>query len=101
MRSSVQALVAAAVLAATVPVAAQVAASSRGQLLYETHCIECHNAQVHWRDQRQVRDWATLKQWVAHWQREARLDWSEADVAAVAHYLNATIYRFAEPQAVR
>jgi cytochrome c len=30
---------------------------SRGQLLYETHCIACHSTQVHWRDQHVVRDW--------------------------------------------
>jgi len=75
------------------------AAPSRGQLLYATHCVECHTTQVHWRDQRHASDWESLKLWVRHWEREARLGWSDEDVDAVAAHLNATIYRFAQPQA--
>ena len=71
---------------------------SRGALLYDTHCIECHNAQVHWRDRRQARDWATLKAEVYRWQAAARLAWTEADLDAVTDYLNDTVYRFAAPQ---
>ena len=74
---------------------------SRGQLLYDAHCVECHNAQVHWRDKRLVTDWDTLKYWVGHWQHEAGLDWNGDDIAAVARYLNGIIYQFAEPQAAR
>lgn len=74
---------------------------SRGQLLYDAHCVECHNSQMHWRDKRLVTDWDTLKYWVAHWQREASLGWGNDDVAAVARYLNAIVYQFAEPQAAR
>lgn len=71
---------------------------SRGALLYDTHCIECHTAQVHWRDRQQARDWATLKAEVFRWQAAARLAWTEAEVDAVTDYLNDTIYRFAAPQ---
>lgn len=73
-------------------------APSRGALLYDTHCIECHTAQVHWRDRQQARDWATLKAEVFRWQAAARLAWSEDEVDAVTDYLNDTIYRFAAPQ---
>jgi len=77
------------------------ATSSRGDLLYTTHCVECHNTQMHWRDQRLVRDFDSLKAWVRHWQGEARLDWPEDDVEAVARHLNATIYHFPQQQAAQ
>jgi hypothetical protein len=94
------AVLTAATLACALPARAQ-SSGDRGQLLYDAHCVQCHNAQVHWRDKRLVTDWGTLKYWVAHWQREAALDWSNDDVAAVARYLNGTIYQFPEPQAAR
>lgn len=70
---------------------------SRGALLYETHCITCHTEQMHWRDQRRARDWATLREQVGRWQGEARLNWDSDDIEAVARYLNDTIYRFPAP----
>ena len=74
---------------------------SRGQLLYTTHCLECHTSQVHWRDRRQARDWDSLKAWVRHWQGDGRLQWSEDDVDAVARHLNETVYRFPQRQALQ
>ena len=69
--------------------------ASRGQLLYVTHCIACHNAQIHWRDKRLVTDWASLRQQVRHWQAAAQLNWSDDDIDAVARYLNDSVYRVA------
>jgi mono/diheme cytochrome c family protein len=68
--------------------------SSRGQALYTTHCIACHNTQVHWRDAKLARDWPSLKAQVSRWQASAALAWSEADVVEVARYLNDSIYRY-------
>ena len=34
---------------------------ARGELLYSTHCIACHNEQVHWRDKKLVKDWISLR----------------------------------------
>jgi len=76
-------------------------APSRGQLLYTTHCVECHSTQVHWRDRRQARDWETLRAWVRHWEGDARLQWNEEDVDAVARYLNDSVYHFAQRQAAQ
>jgi mono/diheme cytochrome c family protein len=67
---------------------------SRGQLLYTTHCIECHTTRMHWRNQRLARDWDTLKAQVRLWQGVASLGWSEADIDDVTRYLNDTIYQF-------
>ena len=80
--------------------AAQAPDAARGQLLYNTHCIECHNVQMHWRTLRNARDWDTLRAQVRRWQGEARLGWEEPDIEAVARYLNDTIYGFPRPVAV-
>jgi two-component SAPR family response regulator len=71
--------------------------ASRGQLLYDTHCIACHNEQVHWRERKLATDWPSLVNEVRRWQVAGRLQWSEADVEQVARHLNETIYRYATP----
>jgi mono/diheme cytochrome c family protein len=69
-------------------------AASRGQLLYSTHCISCHTAEMHWRNNRQARDWDSLKMLVRRWQTNAGLKWADTDIAEVARHLNDTIYHF-------
>ena len=73
--------------------------ADRGALLYATHCVECHTTQMHWREQRQARDWSTLRWQVRRWQGEARLGWTADDINAVARHLTDTIYRFPEERA--
>ena len=68
--------------------------STRGELLYSTHCIECHTTQMHWRAQRKAVDWDTLRFQVRRWQGVVNLGWSDTDIDDVARYLNDTIYRF-------
>ncbi len=80
---------------------AQAQGESRGELLYGTHCIACHDTQMHWREQRLARDWGTLKFQVRRFQDIAYLRWSDEDIDAVAHYLNDTIYRFPDTQTKR
>ncbi len=70
--------------------------ATRGALLYETHCIACHNSQVHWRDRKLATDWDSLKTQVRQWQATARLGWTEADVEEVSRHLNDAIYRFTQ-----
>jgi mono/diheme cytochrome c family protein len=67
---------------------------SRGELLYNNHCIECHTTQMHWRDRRQAFDWPSLRAQVQRWQATAGLRWTEADVTEVARHLDKTIYHF-------
>jgi len=90
------------ILALWLPVAAAAqsnapAPASRGQLLYDTHCIACHNEQVHWRERKLATDWPSLVNEVRRWQVAGQLQWSEADVEQVARHLNETIYRYATP----
>ncbi len=70
---------------------------SRGELLYSTHCIACHSTEVHWRDKRLAKDWATLQAEVRRWQRVARLGWNDEDIAAVTRYLNTLHYHYPPP----
>lgn len=67
---------------------------SRGELLYNTHCIACHSQQMHWRDKRDAVDWPTLRAQVALWQERGALGWTGDDIQAVAAFLNDSIYRF-------
>jgi mono/diheme cytochrome c family protein len=78
--------------------AASMQSASRGEMLYSTHCIACHNTQVHWRDKRLARDWPTLQAEVQRWQKFTNLGWGEEDVTIVARYLNTLYYRYPEEE---
>lgn len=69
-------------------------APTRGELLYTTHCIACHNSQMHWREQRLATDWPSLRAQVRRWQGVANLGWSDDDILEVSRHLNDRIYRF-------
>jgi mono/diheme cytochrome c family protein len=87
----------ASLLLASLPLLAQATdapVASRGELLYRTHCIACHTTQVHWREQKLARDWASLTAQVRRWQANAGLRWPESSIEDVVRYLNTTIYRF-------
>jgi mono/diheme cytochrome c family protein len=71
--------------------------ASRGELLYNTHCIACHSREIHWREQKLATDWTSLVRQVQRWAGNTGLAWSDDEVGDVARYLNATIYRFATP----
>jgi mono/diheme cytochrome c family protein len=71
---------------------------ARGELLYSTHCVACHGAQIHWRGKKLATNWAGLKTEVDRWQRLAALGWSDNEIEDVARYLNALYYHFAAPR---
>lgn len=73
------------------------AGPSRGQLLYDAHCIQCHTTQMHWREARVARDWRSLREQVDNWQARIGERWTAEDVDAVARHLNATIYHYPVP----
>lgn len=69
----------------------------RGELLYSTYCIACHDSQVHWRDKKLATDWSSLMSEVRHWEGFARLGWTDDDVRAVTRHLNAKYYHYVAP----
>jgi mono/diheme cytochrome c family protein len=74
---------------------AQVApVQTRGELLYNTHCVSCHTMQMHWRNDKQAFDWESLKFQVRRWQGNAGLAWNDADITEVSRYLNESIYHY-------
>jgi mono/diheme cytochrome c family protein len=68
--------------------------ASRGELLYSTHCIACHNTQIHWREKKLVTDWTSLKSEIQRWQGISALEWNNADIEDVARYLNTVFYHY-------
>jgi len=90
-------ILAIALIAMSLPLSAQTAAPaaapSRGELLYQTHCVSCHDTQVHWRDRKIVADWPSLVAEVRRWQANLGLDWSGETIDEVSRYLNDAIYR--------
>jgi mono/diheme cytochrome c family protein len=94
-------LAAASALLGALAGAAATDSASRGELLYSTHCIACHTAQVHWRDKKQATDWDSLEKQVRRWQAADMLQWNDDDIREVARHLNDSYYHFARPRVVR
>jgi mono/diheme cytochrome c family protein len=70
--------------------------SQRGELLYSTHCIACHNSQIHWRDKILAKDYQSLIAQVDRWQKLANLGWNNEDISSVVRYLNTLHYHYSE-----
>ena len=96
-RSMLGAAATAVLVGFCVAATAQPGGTSRGQLLYATHCDACHTTEIHWRDKRLVSNFASLVAEVRRWQANIGLGWEEADIGEVSRYLNATVYHFASP----
>jgi mono/diheme cytochrome c family protein len=66
----------------------------RGKALYENHCGSCHGCKAHTRREPAVRNLSQLATEVDRWQTQQKLGWNPEDQAAVVEYLNRTYYRF-------
>ena len=75
-------------------VSAQNEDEPRGQLLYENHCLKCHDVTVHTRKDRKVKNIIDLNQWVIRWQYDQKLNWNLESVNEVTRYLNNSFYHF-------
>jgi hypothetical protein len=71
-------------------------AQSRGQILYENHCLVCHESTVHIRQCHKVRTMNDLRAWVTLWAGELHLDWGSPEAEEVVRHLNRRYYRFEE-----
>lgn len=70
------------------------AASSRGQQLYENHCMGCHESVQYIRGARQIRSHSALRSTVARWAANTNLPWGDEEIEEVARYLDSRYYRF-------
>ena len=70
---------------------------ARGRLLYETHCVACHDREIHWRDHSIVGSWSDLVVQVDRWQTNAGQHWQPSEIGDVAAYLNVRYYRLPCP----
>lgn len=67
--------------------------AERGRLLYDTHCISCHDTRVHKRDSKIATNYDEIRAQVLRWQTNVFLRWSTADIDAVTDYLARTFYK--------
>ena len=67
---------------------------TRGQMLYENHCIACHQSTAHIRRDRRANSLKALEGWVIRWSNQQQLNWSTEDVGDVVDYLNNRYYKF-------
>lgn len=68
--------------------------SDRGEGLYENHCADCHDVNVHRRADRQVDSRDALYGWVAAWSVHAGLEWTADEIESVTSYLSRRLYGF-------
>lgn len=73
---------------------AGMADTERGRLLYENHCMSCHESVVHIREQRKAVNPGELRGAIQRWAAELKLRWQDADVNDVYQYLNNRYYKF-------
>ena len=67
---------------------------SRGQLLYENHCMFCHESVAHIRQDRRAKSFKALQGWVVRWSNQQQLGWGPGEIADVVDYLNRRYYKF-------
>lgn len=65
-----------------------------GQLLYQTHCMNCHESVARIRNRQAVKSLPQLRAQVVHWAEDGRLQWSGEETEAVVRYLNDSFYRY-------
>lgn len=69
----------------------------RGQMLYENHCMSCHESIVHVRGNHRSQSLEALRRWVSHWASYLHLRWGQEEVEEVVIHLNNHYYKFKSP----
>ena len=62
--------------------------------LIQANCVSCHQADVYKRDNRKVKNLASLSTFVENCNTQTAAGWFPEDVDAVVKYLNANYYKF-------
>ena len=68
--------------------------SSRGQMLYENHCMACHDSVVHIRGNRRTQSLPEFQARVLHWAAYLQLRWGNEEVEDVVSHLISWYYTF-------
>ena len=68
--------------------------SVRGKLLYENHCLDCHESMVHIRDNHKVKSLDDLRAQVIRWAQDQKLEWGEVEISDVVDYLDERYYHY-------
>jgi mono/diheme cytochrome c family protein len=66
----------------------------RGQMLYENHCLSCHESLVHIRAGQQAKSLPQLRANVQRWVEYLQLHWGREEVEDVVIHLNDQYYKF-------
>ena len=69
-------------------------APPRGQMLYENHCMVCHESIVHIRTRQAAQSLPQLRASVRHWTDYLQLQWGQDEIEDVVMHLNSHYYRF-------
>ena len=68
--------------------------AARGKLLYENHCISCHESMVHIRAASKAKTYEDIQYWVGRWASELKIKWSADEIDDVVEHLNQTFYHY-------
>jgi len=68
--------------------------TAAGKKLYDTNCVQCHNASVHTRPDHKIKSLAALDKQLTGCSAGAHVNLSDADRANVEQYLNEQFYKF-------
>jgi hypothetical protein len=64
----------------------------RGRLLYENHCLACHESQIHIRNNQKAHTLGDVNREVLRWSEELKLTWYETEINDVSNYLYRSFY---------
>jgi cytochrome c5 len=65
-----------------------------GKMLYENHCLSCHESMVHIRETQKAKTIEDIQYWVGRWSIELDVKWSADEIDAVVQHLNETFYHY-------
>jgi len=68
--------------------------AARGKLLYENHCMSCHESMVHIRAASKAKTYEDIQYWVGRWATELKIKWSAEEIDDVVEHLNQTFYGY-------
>ena len=67
---------------------------TRGQLLYENHCMGCHESVVYIRTRRLIKSLPELRAETGRWATYTNLPWGKEELEDVVEFLNSRFYKY-------